>query len=373
MPTGIPREEKPAKTKLSPLALFGTAKEQLYFIENLSMLAASGMPIRSAIDSIEADLKTRGMRHVVQNVRDDVEEGFPLWRALSYTGLFRDHIISLVRVGEESGRLSENLKLVAETLEKDRLFKSKIRSALMYPVFVLGLTLFIGVGIAWFILPRLAEVFASLKLKLPLITKILIASGVFLAHYGNIAIPAFLATIALVIYFLFYFRRTRFIGQSMLFHMPGVHTLIQQVEISRFSYLLGTLLGAGIPITHALDSVARSTTFPQYYALYIYLRGSIGDGDSFHKSFLAYSKTKNLIPSPIQQLIVSGEQSGNLSTTLLRISLSYEAKLEQTMKDMSVILEPILLVIVWLGVVGVALAVILPIYSLVGGLGTQMQ
>ncbi len=351
--------------------LVGTRSEQAYFIENLSMLAGSGMGVEQSLRSIEADLRTRGMRKVVGQVRTDIEDGFPVWKALARAGLFKDHLISLVRVGEESGKLSANLKLIAETLEKDRLFQSKIRSAMMYPVFVLGLTLVVGIGIAWFILPRLATVFAGLDLELPFITRVLIGTGVFLEANGAVVIPLVLAFFGIVLYLLFGFRKTKFIGQRMLFAIPGVTELIREVEITRFGYLLGTLLQAGVPVVRALDSVKDATVFPFYRSFYEHIRDGVRDGNSFETSFKSYPGASKLIPTPIQQLIVSGEQSGKLSATFIRVSDAYEAKMDQTTKNLTVILEPILLVIVWLGVVAVALAVILPIYSIIGGLNAS--
>jgi len=326
------------------------------------------MTILEALDGIAAEVHSRHIRHKVAEIRENIESGYPLWRALEATHLFPMHAVSLIKIGEESGRLSENLRIVSLQQKKERVFRSRIRSAMMYPVFVLGLTLIIGVGIAWFILPKLATVFSQLKIKLPLITKVLIGTGTFLGEYGAIAVPLFLVALGVLVYMLFYFPPTKKAGQSMLFALPGVRRLILETELSRFGYLLGTLLGAGLPVTQALASLTEATSFPHYRRFYEYLTKSIEEGNSFEKSFHAYKGLRRLIPMPVQQLIISSERSGSLSNALVDISKSYEEKSETTTKDLTIILEPILLVIVWLGVVAVALAVILPIYSLVGGL-----
>ncbi|MBN1778636.1 MAG: type II secretion system F family protein, partial [Candidatus Buchananbacteria bacterium] len=172
---------------------------------------------------------------------------------------------------------------------------------------------------------------------------------------------------------IFYFPKTKIIGQVILFNLPGIKRLIQEIELARFGYLLGTLLKAGLPINQALDSLVQATTSYQYKKFYRRLAISIENGNSFQKSFLNYKRLKRLIPNPIQQLVFAGEQSGGLSKILLKISQIYEVKTETTTKDLSVILEPILLVIVWLGVVSVAMAVILPIYNLIGGFDTTYQ
>lgn len=359
---------KIASYKLQTLFL---GKERDYFVENLSMLVAAGMPILSVLDAIAKELRSRRMKKVLTLVREDIESGSPIWKALQKTNLFADHTTSLIRLGEESGKLTENLKVVAIEQEKDRVFRSKLRSAMMYPVFVLLLTVIIGVGIAWFILPKLALVFAQLRITLPLITRVLVSVGIFLGKYGQYVVPTAIAIIAVLFYFIFSFTKTKAIGQFILFSLPGIKQLIKEVELARLGYLLGTLLDAGLPITQALNSLASATEISPYRKLYEHLRYSVEDGNSFQKSFGSFRRADHLIPVPIQQLIVAGEQSGTLSGTLLKIGQTYETKSDTTTKNLAVILEPILLVIVWLGVVAVALAVILPIYSLIGGFKTS--
>jgi type II secretory pathway component PulF len=349
---------------------FGWKKDRDMFVENMSTLVVSGMGVLDAMLAIKADVKSTHMISLIDKMSEDIESGVPLWKSMNNAKLFPEHTISLIRVGEESGKLSENLRVVSLQQAKDKEFQSKIRSALMYPVFVLGLTAVIGIGIAWFILPKLATVFGQLKIKLPLVTQVLIGTGSFLGKYGAWAVPLFLLVCGVIAYFLFSYSKTKKIGQALLFMIPGVSNLIMEVELARFGYLLGTLLQAGLPITQAIQSLEQATIFPHYKAFYKHLGVHIEDGNSFQESFASFPKLNRLIPTPMQQLIVTGEKSGNLPETLVKISALYEGKTDTSTKNLSVILEPILLVIVWLGVVAVAMAVILPIYSLVGGLQT---
>jgi type IV pilus assembly protein PilC len=368
-------EEKPKKESgvklIKPRFIFGLAKDRDYLIENLSVLAASGMPIVKALEAIRSEVKSRVMVKIINYMISEIEAGSPLWKVLNQFHLFPDYSITLIRIGEESGRFSENLKVIASQIEKDRVFHSKIRSAMMYPVFVLALTVIIGLGIAWFILPRLTLVFTQMDITLPTITKVLIFSGQFLRVHGQVVMPPVIVVLLLLFYFLFFFKYTKFLGQWLMFHAPGTHTLIKEMEIGRFSYLLGTLLDAGIPITQALESVVSSTTVNLYSKFYQFILKGVEEGNSFQKVFLLYKKTNKLIPVPIQQLIVASEHSGNLSQMLLKIGQNYEARTDITTKNLAVVLEPILLVIVWLGVVALALAVILPIYSLIGNFKTN--
>ena len=238
----------------------------------------------------------------------------------------------------------------------------------MYPIFVLSLTLFVGIGISWFILPKLAKIFTDLKLTLPLVTRILMGFGLFLNKHGIVAVPIAIVVIFFLSYIVFFNKKTKFIGESIIYSIPGIKTLLMEVEVARLGYLLGTLLDAGLPVTKAIDSLAGATEALRYRKFYLALHDSIEMGNSFEKSFAAYKKVNKLIPESIQQLIVSGEQSGNLNKTLIKVGKVLEEKSDTTTKNLTIIMEPILLVIVWAGVVTVAFAVILPIYSLVGGL-----
>ncbi len=328
------------------------------------------MGVSLAVSSVLADVRGKGLRRILGKLGSDIESGLPFWKALEQTKFFNASIISLVRIGEDTGRLSENLRLVSLQEEKEQLLQSKLRSAMIYPLFVLVLTISIGIGIAWFILPELARVFSQLHMNLPLITKALIAFGTFLGDYGSVAIPSVIFFLFLTIFLVFFFRKTRFIGQAILLFIPGTRQLVQGVELSRFGYLLGTLLGAGVPISESLDSLVGASTFSRYRKLYEHLARSIRDGNSFEESFLSYRPIAGLVPTAVRQLVATGERSGSLPETFLRISEMYETKTEATTKNLTVMLEPVLLVLVWIGVVSVALAVILPIYSLIGELNT---
>ena len=346
---------------------FGTGKERDYIVENLSTLIAANVNVIEAFSSIKNELKSRYLRDVLDQIIHSIRKGVPLWRALSESGLFADSVISLVRIGEQTGRLPQNLMVVADRNRKNRNFRSKLQSAMMYPVFVLGLTLIVGTGIAWFILPKLATVFGQLKVDLPLITELIIRLGELLGSHGIIIVPVFFVVIGLLFLLLFIFPRTKHLGQSLLFYVPGIGRLIKEVEVARFGYLFGTLLSAGIPIHDALLSLESSTPTRRYKKFYVYLRETINHGYSLQYAFSHYKGSRKLVPGPIQQMLITGEQSGHLSDMLVQVSAMYEEKIESTTKNVAVLLEPILLVIVWLGVMGIALAVILPIYSLLGG------
>lgn len=361
-------EETKIKKPSRLLSFFISNKDKSFFTEHLAMMLSSGMDIISALDGLQKETHSGFFKKSINHIKLEVEEGRPLWQSLENSKLLSANIISLIRIGEQSGRLSENLKIVVLQQRKDQMFSSRIRSAMMYPIFVFSLTLTVGLGIAWFILPRLATVFGSMKMELPPVTKALIYFGNFLNQHGAVFMPSLAVFLIFSSYFIFFFKKTRVLGQWLLFHTPAVRTVIQQLQLARFGYILGTLLEAGLPVLEALSALARATTVISYQKFYLKLADSIEEGKSFQESFKSYKKTDKLVPYFIQQMVASGEQSGRLPETLNDIGAIFESKTDDTAKNLTVIMEPVLLVVVALGVLAVALAVILPIYSLIGGL-----
>jgi type IV pilus assembly protein PilC len=337
-----------------------------YVLEQLSMLISSGMGVSSALSALCEEMRSRSMKTLIAGLQGDVEAGAPLWESCRRAHVFPGHIVSLLRIGEESGTLVNNLRIIVLQQEKERIFRDKVQSALLYPSFVVILMLVIGVGMTWFILPKLALVFSQLHIELPLLTRVAIAAGLFLQNYGVIGVPLFVLAVSVFIAVIFYAPRTKGIGHAFLFALPGIGDMIRYEELSRFSYLLGTLLAAGMPIVSCLESIQDATEFSPYKRLYAYLKKRIDEGNSFQKSFSEYRTISALVPPSVRQMIAAGEQSGKLVEALGRISAFYEEKLDMSTKNLASVLEPLLLVCIWVGVVALALTVIVPIYELVG-------
>ncbi len=351
------------KFRLSP-------KDREYLTTNLALLMKAAVPIGEALDSLAKTTKSKLFKSAVVQMLRDVDNGLPLWKVLDRSGVVSEQTLALARLGEESGNLAANLQVAAKQEAKQRLFRSKVRSALLYPTFVLSLMTLVGVGVAWFLLPKLSETFTQLRVQLPLITRIFLDLGIFLKNDGLWAVPSMLVGIAVSFYIIFAAPKTKQFGNALLFHMPGVSQLLYQVEIARFGYLLSTLLNAGLSVTRALDLLEHSTSTPRYQKLYRYLRQALDDGYSFRTALPGYKAAEKLLPATVQQLLIAGEHSGSLAETLATVGADYEAKADISTDNLEVILEPILLVIVALGVLGLAVAIILPIYKLTSGLSS---
>lgn len=345
------------------------AKQREYFTANLALLLHAAVPVQEALDSLKASSESKPLRQALDQMKQDIDDGLPLWKAMDCTGIVSAQTLVLVQLGEQAGKLVDNLRIASRQEEKQRLFRSKLRSAMLYPSFVLGLTVAVGLGIAWFLLPRLSETFTQLGADLPWISTVLIDAGVFLKTNGWWAVPVIFMAIAFIGVVLFGLPRTRHLGQRLLFRIPGVSRLMYEVEVARFGYLLGTLLEAGLSVTQSLQLLEQATRAPHHRPFYRHLRNAFEEGYSFKAALRDYKRSSRLLPLPVQQMVIAGERSGSLPQTLLSIGSSYEEKVDISTKNLETVLEPLLLVGVWLCVMGVAVAVIMPIYSLVGGLG----
>lgn len=362
------KEKLPKTQKRKSIHLWG--KEKDFFAENLGMLLSAGISVSGAVKVIMDGSISKSYKKVLGLIVAELDEGSTLWRSLEGRGILTPSYIYLVKIGEASGRLPENLKIIAEQKVKNKSFHSKLNSALIYPGIILSLTFIIGIGVTWFVIPKMAKIFSNMDIVLPLPTRVMISLGNFISKNPLI----FLTIILLFLLFLvtvFILPVARRIGTAIMFRIPRIKELYREVEVARFGYVMYSLSEAGIPLTESIKSMEESTTLSPYRKFYDFLIKNVEDGNSLEKSFRSYKKLNKLFPVQIQQMIVAGERSGNLIPVLGKISEIYEEKIDLTSKNLSVILEPLLLFVVWLGVLFLALAVIMPIYGLVGGLNVQ--
>jgi type IV pilus assembly protein PilC len=343
---------------------FGLHNESNFFIQNMAVLIGAGMGVPTALLSVLDEVRSMRMRSALNEIIESVNDGLTLSKAVEGAGIVAPHTLALISLGEMSGRLSANLQVAALQNEKEAVFRSRVRSALAYSSFVFVLALVVGIGIAWFVLPKIAGFFKELNAPLPWITKVIIATGIFLQDYGYVFIPLFFLIFGILFYFLFSFPKTRFIGHSVLFHIPLIKKLIMETEIARFGFFSGTMISAGIPIHTIFELLPTTTTFGNYQVLYRFLSQKVLEGSSFQRMFPEYPDLGSLVPLPVRQMIVASEQSGTLAETLLKIGNLYEAKVESTSRNIPAFLEPALLLFIGCVVAVMALGILMPVYQL---------
>jgi type II secretory pathway component PulF len=341
------------------------ASERDFFLENFSLLLRASMPVTEALDSLQQELRSRKMKRIVYSIEEEISAGAPLSAAFEKSGVLSRRFVSLLRIGEQTGRLSEQLALIIAEQKKEASLRSKIRSALIYPGFVLGITGIVGLTVVWYVFPQLTEVFRGTGAKLPPTTRGIIAIGNFFSAYGLIAVPLFFIVLAVLVFFLFIYGKTRQSGEMIMLHTPIVKTIVQEIELARFAYIMGTLLAAGISLPETLQSIQDSTSFVRYKRFYASILSRVVEGNSLYKSITAVRGYSTYMPPHIARLLLAGEMSGTLSETLLQVSGEYDQKVDGLTQNLSALLEPIIIVFVGIVVAVIALSVITPIYGLV--------
>lgn len=356
------------KSNLKHKKYHASSKDRESFTSSLAMQIKAGVIVGDALESLRKTSSSKAMKNAIAQMLEDIDSGISLSGAMQASGVVGEQTQALTRLGEQSGNLAENLAIAATQEEKQRIFRSKVRTALLYPLFVLTLSLVIALGVSWLLLPRLADTFESLNVELPWITQTLINFGELLKTDGYWLVPLLFVSLFAIGYIIFKAPKTKVIGQSILLHIPGIGRLLTEVEVARFGYLMGVLLKAGLSITSSLQLMSESTTLRRYQKIYLTWKENFDEGYNFATNFEAGKKVNKLFPPSVQQIVIAGEKSGSLAESLQTVGEAYEQKADATTNNLQAILEPILLVFVWIGVLGVAVAVIIPIYSLVGEL-----
>ncbi|TSC76837.1 MAG: type IV pilus assembly protein PilC [Parcubacteria group bacterium Gr01-1014_31] len=341
--------------------------QRMLLAQHLSTLLRAGVSLLEGLRVVQEEARSRRLRKLLERVRVKVSSGTTFAAALeSQGGAFDSLFTSLVRVGESSGTLEENLSYLADELEKRMALHTKVRSALTYPAVVVGVTGVLGAVLAFFVLPKIVPLFTSLKVKLPLSTEILLRVAGFSRDHGMLSLA--LIAGAIIAFRLLTLRGPlRRQWHWFLLRLPVVGRITRSLNLANACRTLGTLLKSGVPLLEALDITAGTLGNTAYREEFSALRDAAGTGTSLAASMAQPSRRK-LFPPLTLSLVRVGESSGKLDESLLYLNRFYEREVDNLMKDLTVILEPMLLVFIGLVVAFVAGAIITPIYQISGSL-----
>jgi type IV pilus assembly protein PilC len=340
-------------------------KEKMLFAEHLSLLIKGGTTLNEAIDILKEESKSKIFKKALGQISKRILEGENLNKSLArYPKIFNKFFQNVVKVGEESGTLGENLKYLSICLKNQYSLRAKVLGALIYPIIVIILALIMALGTTIFVLPKLFNLFNVLEVQLPLSTKILLGSGAFLQKYWILLI-LFFVFLFLIYRFFNYIKITRLFFHRIIFSMPFFGTTSKNSNLAEFSRILFTLLKSGVPILQALD-ICEETITSEIHKKYIKLvRVGVERGDKLNNSFKKFPK---IFPSIFCQMVLVGEKSGTLEESMLYLAEFYEAESDSALKNFSAIIEPILLILVGLFVAFIALSIITPIYQFTSNL-----
>lgn len=337
--------------------------ETLLFTRELAVLLRSGVSLGEALQSLE-EKAPRSFRIVLRTLLMDVENGQSLAHALErFPKTFDPLFINLVKLGEASGTLRENLDFLTRQLEESYALRKKIQGVMLYPTIVLSLALVLGSLMSIFILPRLIRLFDSFDVVLPLSTRVLLNIAAFMEAHG----VAFFLTLFGCLFlcrFVVALPSVKPHWHRFLLRLPILGGLFRDVAIAHFCRDMGVMIGSGLPILEALqveESVMGNRAFAQLVAA---LSLSMAQGKTLADEL---SKQRYAVVSPLAvKMIATGERTGKLGATFLYLEHFFEAEADRKIKNMTMLFEPLLLVVIGLIVAFLALAILTPIYSLTG-------
>lgn len=340
-------------------------QDQILFAKHLAIMTKAGMPLLNSLLLIQKQTKSRSFLAILKKVVIDVDNGQFLSTSLEqYRGVFGDLFINVIRVGEASGTLVENLNYLALELSKQQELRRTIKGALMYPLIILLATLGIVGALIFLVFPKIMPVFKSLNLQLPLPTRILIDLNLFFLNYWPFIFVGFIIFV-FVFWGLLQIRSFRKTLHHVFLYLPIIGTVVQSVNMANFARTFGVLLRSGVKIVESLTISSSTLSNLVYQDELQNAAGEITKGIQISQYL---SHRQHLFPIMLSQMVEVGENTGNLSETLIYISDYYESEVNATTKNLTNILEPFLLIFMGVMVGFVAIAIIMPIYGITQGL-----
>ncbi len=337
-----------------------STKSLVVFTRQLSTLIAAGLPLVKALRTLYDQLEAGALKEIIKNLAGEVEAGTKFSEALSrFPKVFPEFYINMIKAGELGGMLEGILKRLSEFLDKNQKLRDKIKSALMYPAFVLLVAVLILVMLMIFVIPTFTNMFSELGGALPLPTKILIVTSEIVRKAWYL-IPLIPVLVVVLYKILIRNSNRRCAVDKLKLYVPIVGNLIQQVSVARFSRTLGTLLSSGVPILNALETV-RDTVGNEFIArAVIQVRDSIKEGEGVS----APMEASKAFPPLVVKMIDIGEETGQLDKMLIQIADNFEEEVDVAISGLTSLLEPILIVFMGLVVGFIVISMFMPLFSL---------
>lgn len=345
----------------------GTIREsdKIMLARNLSTMVKAGLALTRGLSVIERQTTNKRLKVVLTKLTSDVSQGSTLNDALKeFPKVFSPLFVSMVRAGEESGRLAESLGVVASQMERSYYLKKKIRGALIYPAIIVIAMILIGILMLIYVVPTLTQTFEELGVELPASTKAIIVTSDFLTDNSILALAG-LALLAALLVVAFRTKRGQRVLDFTILHLPLIAPISKEVNAARTARTLASLLSAGVSMVTAI-SITKDVMQNSYFKdVLARSERDVQQGVPLSKPF---SENAKLYPVLLSEMVAVGEETGQLSEMLEQVASFYESEVEQQTKDLSTVIEPFLMLIIGAVVGFFAISMISPIYSLSGGI-----
>jgi type IV pilus assembly protein PilC len=341
------------------------AKDLAVFTRQFSVMIDAGLPLVQCLEILAGQQENKTFETVLTNTRASVEGGSTLSAAMrQHDKVFDALYVNLVEAGEAGGILDTILQRLANYIEKNVKLKRAVKSALVYPVAVLGVAAGVITLLLWKVVPIFATLFVGLGVDLPLPTRIVIALSNFVGSIFGLMILVVIVGIVIGLKVWHGTEKGRFILDGVLLKLPLVGILLRKIAVARFTRTLGTLISSGVPILEGLDITARTAGNAVIEKALGLVRRALEQG----KNLADPLKETNVFPGMVTQMIGVGEQTGAMDAMLQKIADFYEEEVDAAVKDLLAALEPAMIVFLGVVVGGIVISMYLPLFSLIGKL-----
>lgn len=346
------------------MTIFGggiKTSDKIVFAKNLSAMIGAGLSISKAMTTLEKQFQNNNFRKVVEGVNFSIKEGKTIHESLKeYPEVFPPLFISMVRAGEESGKIADSLMLVHDQMKNSETLRKKIKGALIYPLLITAVMIIIGILMLIFIVPTLQATFGDLGVALPLSTRIIIGFSNFLIN-NTVIFNSILFVVIFLISLGFKTKRGKEIFDIIVLKIPVISTMIKEINSARTARTLSSLLSSGVDVVTAFDITKDVLQNHYYKSILIEAKNNIQKGVPIADIFL---KNEKFYPVIVSAMVEVGEETGKLPEMLLSIADFYEEEIDQKTKNISTIIEPVLMVVIGFAVGFFAISMITPMYSL---------
>lgn len=338
-----------------------TLLEKLTFVRNLAVMIRSGVSVPRALKILSIQTNNRKFQEIILDLAKNVERGLSLSQGFAkHPEIFSGLYVSLTEVGEASGNLDANLDYLAILLSREHDLVRKTKGALTYPFVVLATLAVVGVLMFVFVLPKLIESFKELNAELPPVTKFLIAGVDLFSQHSALAIVSLIGFISALVVF-FRTASGKDLAMRAAIFLPVLSGITKKVNLARFTLTLGMLLKSSMQIVPAMAIVGKSLGNKFYSSAALDAGNQVRVGVSLSS---ALEKHSNLFPPLLTLMLKVGEEAGTVEDILKQMGEYYEEEVDSVMKNISSIIEPVMVVIIGTVVGVMAVALIMPIYSI---------
>lgn len=364
IPITITKKEKSKLVEIIPFLKGSKTADVIFFTRQLSSMLSSGLTLIRALEILKQQVQSVYMLEVMDAIISDIEGGSSFSTSISkHKDMFSPIYVSIIKTAEESGLLDKALLRLADNLEKQAKLRSSIKGALMYPIIVILLMVVVVVIMMVFVIPQLSILYENLNIPLPLPTLIIVGMSKFIIVFW----PLVIVFIGVIFYLYRRFARSpsgRLILDTMVLKLPVFGKLIEQTILAEFSRTLGLLVGTGTLVVDALLQTASSAANVNYKNAIIDISKKVEKGVTVGDAMSA----SILFPPLLVQLARIGEQTGKLDDSLIKASEYFEREVDQQVKTLTTAMEPIIMIILGIGVSFLIISVITPIYNLIGSI-----